>query len=335
MLAAGLLCSCSALFNPFGIGGGGDDRVIEYTTKFSLAVGGVAPGRDELVFFDDNNQVRDLSEHQIECIADKDIVHFGPRPGNDTISAGSGVLIVPTEAGIATASCFIDGTPVTDKYKVIVSPQNLIQILISEAGTQLKDEATTDDDVVKLGSESVTGNAIAAVIRNRINLIKSNGEPELFSVDAAEFDANPSVSYYDAVITAPGQFSPTNPLDSGYEIFNLAEDRKFLEDDWHVAYDQAVLTAAGVYDEDTADPTGGAFAFLSPTAEQWLSISAALASGTPDMPVDSGVLDDNFPAFSPVQILIVGGIWAYEDGRPAFVFIRHRNADEAAVTNQL
>lgn len=315
-------------------GGGGEDRLLEYTTKFSLAVGGVAPGRDELVFFDSNGKVRDLTDHQINCITDKDIIHFGPRPDNDTIATGSGVLIVPTETGIATVSCFIDDVPVTDRYEVIVSPQNLIQILLAEAGTQLKDEATTDDDVVKLGSESVTGNAIAAIIRNRINFIKSNGEPELFSVDAAEFDANPSVSYYDAVITAPDQFSPTNPLNSGYEIFNLAEDREFLEDDWHVAYDQAVLTAAGVYDEDTADPTGSSFAFLSPTVEQWLIINGALVSQTTDLPEGCGVSDDNFPSLAPVQIVIIDGIWTYDDGRPAFVFIRHRTASEAAVTNQ-
>lgn len=330
---SGLLCSCSALWNPFG-GGGGEKRTIEYTTKFSLAVGGVASGRDELVFFDENNRVRDLSDRKIDCTADEDIVHFGPRPGNDTIAKGSGVLIVPTEAGIATVTCFIDDAPVDDKYKIIVSPQNLIQILLAEAGAQLADEATTDDKVVGLESESVTGNAIATVIRNRIDLIKSNGEPELFSVDAAEFDADPNISYYDAVITAPGQFSPTNPSDPSYEIFNLAEDREFLEDDWHVAYDQAVLTSAGIYDEDIADPTGGAFAFLSPTAEQWTIISEALSSGTLDMPEGAGVTDDNFPAFAPLQIVIVDGTWRYDDGRPAFIFIRHRSADKPAVTGQ-
>lgn len=332
----GALSSCSLLWNPFwGGGGDDDDRTIEPTLKFSLAIGGVAPGRDELVIYDESGQVMDLSSRQLNCLTDKNILHFEPRPDNDTYAEGSGMLIVPTEAGVATLTCLIDGVPLSDTYEVTISPQNLIQILLAEAGTQLKEEATVDDKVVQLESVSPTGNAIASVIRNRINLIEANGQPSLFSVDESAFDSNPDVSYYDAVISAPGQFSPTDPTDPGYQIFTDSADRNFLEKDWRTTYDQAVLTAAGVYNDDTNDPAGGAFAFLSPTLEQWLVISEALASGTLDMPEASGVSDDNFPAFAPLQILVLNGTWTYEDGRPAFIFMRHRTADKPAVTNQL
>ncbi len=321
---------------PFWGGGGDDDeeeRKIEETYTFSLAVGGVAPGRAELVLFDDEGRAMDLSKRQIYCLTDKNIIHFEPRPGNSTYAEGSGVLIVPTEAGTAKVTCFLDGAPLEDTYAVTVSPQNLIQILMAEAGTQLKDEAAMDDDIVRLESISPTGNAIAAVIRNRINLIEANDAPALFSVDAAAFEADPDVSYYDSVIMAPGQFSPTNSADTGNEIFTDAADRNFIEKEWRAAYDQAVLTAAGVYNQSTTDPTGNAFAFLSPTAEQWLVINEALASGTLELPANCGVTDDNFPEFAPLQIFVLYGTWTYDDLRPAFVFVRNRTADRPAVTN--
>ena len=326
------LCSCLAPWDRLW-SGDDDGRIIEKTNKFSLAVGGVAPGRDELVLFDETGNIRDLSEHQLDCASDKGIITLSARPGTGSLAEGSGALIVPNEAGIASVTCSIDGVPLSDTYEVIVSPQDLIRILVAEAGTQLADEASLKDDILELTSASPTGNAIGAVIRNRIDLIEANGETDLFSVDAALFEANPTASYYEAVITAPFQFSPTYPLDSNFKIFSEALDRNFLEEDWLIAYDQAVLTAAGIYSDETKDPTEGSFAFFSPTVEQWLVINEALNSGTTVLPDGCGVSDETFPALAPVQIVMVGGIWTYEDGMPAFVFVRHRIASEAAVIN--
>ncbi len=341
LMAASLcLSSCGYLMNPFWGGGGDDDddgdvneRKIEQTFKFSLATGGVAPGRDELVLFESSGMVMDLSSRQFNCLTDKDILHFEPRPGNDTYSGGSGVLIVPTASGIATVTCLLDGVPLSDTYQVTIAPQNLIQILVAEAGAQLAGEAELDGASVKLISSSSTGNAIASVIRNRIKLIEEENDPSLFNADETEFEADPDVSYYDAVITAPNQFSPVNPLDVNYETYKDAEDRNFLADEVRTAYDQAVLTAAYVYNDEIEDPTGGAFAFRSPTTNEWTNISEWLATGATTLPPDSGVTDANYPAFAPVQIVVLKSVWTYDDGRPAFIFIRERAASSPAVTD--
>jgi hypothetical protein len=293
----------------------------------------VAPGRDELVIFNQDGDVRDLSGSLLSCISDKDILEIEPRPGRATFWEGSGVLLVPTAEGIATVTCVIDGVPTNDSYQVIISPQNLIQILVAEAGTQLADEATEDDGFVALTSRSPTGDAIAAVIRNRTALIEESGDPSLFNASNDLFYEDPVASYYNAVITADGQFSPTNALDPNYLVFNEAEDRNFVEDDWRSAYDQAVLTSAGVFSNETKDPTGGAFAFKSPDASEWVVIKDALASSAATLPGGCGVSDSNFPAFAPVQIVVLKSVWTYEDGRTAFIFIRKLEGGEAAVIN--
>lgn len=330
LAAAALLSSC---YSPWSLlfPDDDDDREIEYTTKFSLAIGGVMPGRDELVIFDDFGYARDLSGTVFSCTPDKDIVQIQPRPGNDTFADGSGVLLVPTREGVATVSCFVDGVATRDTYKVIVSPQNLIQILVAEAGGQLFDEGDKQDGRVKLTSESPTGDAVAAVIRNRTKLIEEEDNPSLFNANYDLFYEDPDASYYDAVIMAPGQFSPTSDLDINYLIFTAAEDRNFLDEDRHDAYDQAVLTAAGIFSEETKDPTNGAFAFRSPSAEEWVLIDDALKTEAAALPDGCGVRDSDYPALAPVQILILNSTWKYEDGRPAFIFVRKMPGVEPAV----
>jgi hypothetical protein len=59
-----------------------------------------------------------------------------------------------------------------------------------------------------------------------------------------------------------------DPDDPTHETYSNAQDRNFLDPATQLAYDQAVLTAAGIYNGDIKEFTGGAFAFLSPTGLQ-------------------------------------------------------------------
>jgi hypothetical protein len=112
-----------------------------------------------------------------------------------------------------------------------------------------------------------------------------------------------------------------------------AEQRKLMSGDELIAYDQAVLTAAGIFNGDTEDTTTGAFAFRSPTPEEWNSIAQAWTIHSYDLPSGAGWSDASFPAFAPIQILIHPDVWTYDDGRPSFVFARMRTSTDAAVSN--
>lgn len=304
------------------------ERVIEPTSTFALAIGGVDPGRDELVLTRDF-----VAGDVLVCSADPPILLFYNRSGFDSGTAGGGYQMIPTEEGLAAVTCSISGVALEDTYEVTIPPQSLIQILLGEARTQLDDEATIEDGHVTLTSSSPTATAIGAVIRNRIQLIEDADDSSLFEADNTAYNANPPVSLYDAVIAAPNQFSPTDPTDPSYDIFNDAQDRNFLDATWLAAYDQAVLSATAIFNEDDLDPTGDAFAFRSPTDEEWIIIDEALNSQTAILPEGTGVTDDNFPAFAPVHIVIVPDVWTYDDGRPAFIFVRSRTATDPAVTN--
>lgn len=337
--------ACSELFkNPFsdddddGRPSAAPDRVIEPTAKYSIAIGGVAPGRNELVIFQGDGNPRDFAGHILKCAPDDPILITRPRPGFDTEAAGSGVEIIATEPGVTAVRCTVDDTAIENVYEVTVPPQNLIQILVAEAGEQLADEAELDEEragsVVGLASLSPTGNTVGAVIRNRVKLINSNDDPLLFSADSKEYDESPPASYYDAVIMADNQFSPTNREDPSYSIFSKAQDRNFLEGDWVKSYDQAVLTAAGIFNGDITDPTGGAFAFRSPNENEWPLISEALALGYTEIPDGAGFTDKTFPQLAPIQLLIHPDVSKYPDKRPAFVFARQRTLQDFAVVDK-
>lgn len=337
------LAGCYNLFE--GLTGSSSDdrpsaepaRVIEPAEKYSLAIGGVAPGRDELVIYDGSGDIRDFSGQTLACTADDDIVIVRPRPGFETAAEGSGVGLIATAPGVTAIRCAVDGIAMEDAYEVTIPPQMLIQILIAEAGQQIDDEAQLGWDAwggsVLLNSSSPTGNAIGQVIRNRIELINSRDNPALFNADESDYDYNPPASYYDAVIMADGQFSPVDPDDPTYDIFDSTQDRNFLDDEWLVAYDQAVLTAAGVFNGDTDDTTAGAFAFRSPTDDEWDAIAQAWTLHHSDIPDGAGFSDETFPSLAPIQILIHPDVWTYGDGRPAFVFARRRTEDVPAVVN--
>ncbi len=342
-----VLITCSGcwknFFDPMGIfSQSGDerpsvipDRVVNPTDKYLLALGGVAPGWDELVIFDNNENPQDFTGKTLECAADDEIVRLEVRPGYSDEASGSGVRIIPTEPGITAIRCSVDGEELDKVYEVTIPPQHLIQILIAEALGQLTDEAELDDDgdTVKLQSISPTGNALGSVIRNRILFINSHDKPDLFLADKDDYDLNPPASYYDAVIMAEGQFSPADPQDPNYDLFDDAQDRNFLNDDELVAYDQAVLTAGGIFNGDIDDTTTGAFAFMSPTPDEWSKIAQAWSMYYWSIPVGAGFSDADFPAFAPIQILIHPDVWKYDDGRPSFVFARMRTEEDFAVVN--
>ncbi|MFH1830404.1 MAG: hypothetical protein ABH871_06485 [Pseudomonadota bacterium] len=345
-----VLLSCSGcwkkFFDPLGIfGGGGEDerpsaipnRVVDPADKYLLAIGGVASGRDELVIFDGSGNQEDFTGKTLACTADDDIVHLTNRPGFADQASGSGVRIIPIEPGVTAIRCTVDGQDLGKTYEVTVPPQVLIQILVAEALGQLTDEAVLDEDeesdVVTLDSNSPTANPLGSVTRNRINYIISHDDPDLFSADEETFDSDPPVSYYEAVILAEGQYSPTDPSDPNHDLFDDAQDRNFLHEDELIAYDQAVLTAGGIFNGDIADTTTGAFAFMSPTPSEWNTIAQAWSMHYWTVPEGAGFTDATFPAFAPIQILIHPDMWTYDDGRPSFVFARMRTDNDFAVVN--
>ena len=346
-----LLCACGKIFqNPldYFTGGGGDDdqapsatpsRVSDAAGKYAIAIGGVAPGRDEIIIEDSSGNPLDFSGKVLACTADDDIVTLSPRAGFSTEAAGSGVRVIAVEPGVTAVRCTLDGTALSNIYEVTVPPQHLIQILVAEASAQLAGEATTEEvdgeTLVALTSVSATGNALGSAIRNRIVLINSKKDPTLFGATQSAYDANPPSSYYEAVIMAAGQFSPTAVDDPNHQDFNNAEDRNFLDDDTKVAYDQAVITAAGIFNGDIDDSAGSAFAFRSPSAAEWGAIMGAWTTSSLVLPDSAGFSDSTFPALSPIQILIVPDTWRYRDGtnRPAFVFARQRTSSDPAVSN--
>lgn len=351
-----LLSLSQGCTNPFSLqelfGLGGDDdsdtndvrpsaqpsRVIEPTQKFAVAIGGVASGRDELVLHDEYGNIRHFVGDPLSCTpSDEEVLRLEPRPDFETASAGSGVRIVALKPGVVSITCVVGDIELDDIYEVTVPPQSLVQILVAEAGEQLADEAELDDDyqdpVVMLTSESPTASALASVIRNRIELINSDDDPGLFDVEEDEYDGDPPASYYDAVISADDQFSPSALTDPSHGIYADAADRDKMYGDWTIAYDQAVIAAAGVFNGDIADTTGVSFAFRSPTGEEWDLLTAEWSGSNDSIPEDSGFTDGSFPNLSPIQILIHPDVWTYDDGRPAFVFARTRGGGDSAITN--
>lgn len=321
-------------------GGGGDDApsAIEPTSTYAVALGGVATGRNELVIYDNEGGVVNFSGKALTFSTDNDNIELTARDGYADYMSGSGAKITPKKVGTTIVSYFIDGTEAADKYKVIVPPQSLIQILIGEARGEMESEAQGENGIVSLDSTSPTGNAVAAVVRTRVLSTIESNDFDLFVVDSSTWNSDPVASYWDAVITAESngiyQFSPVSPLSASYLSYTLSDSRdNILTDPLRAAYDQAVLTAAGIFDNAIEDPTGGAFAFRSPNSEESQCLALALQNGTTTLPDDCGPGDANYPAFIPVQVLIHPDVAVTDDGRPSFVFYRQRNEGDPAVTN--
>jgi hypothetical protein len=312
-------------------GGSGDDggvthREKDVSGKLSVALGGSGPGLDEIVL--DGTFATVSFENNDPDLFDLEV-------------SGHTARVVPLGSGIGYVTPVVNGHA-TDPVEVTIPPQRLIQILLGEARGQLDREATTEEgdggEQVTPGSVSVTGDAVVAVIRNRIDLINDEGAPSLFLADAGDYGSDPPLSYYDAVIEASSgsvyQFSPVKPGDPSHAVYLAAEAREDMDSGLRIAYDQAALTAASLFSGDTEDPTGGAFAFYSPTEDQNGLIQDALREGASSLPAGCGTSDANFPAFAPVQILVLKDVAPSIGGVPSFVFVRSRSNFEPAVTDE-
>lgn len=312
-------------------------RERDVSGKLSVALGGVASGNDEIVF-DESIQLLELQND------DSDLFSLNLRDGFTSYTNGKGAKVIPHTEGIGYVTPTINGKA-RNPVEVTIPPQKLIQILIGEARGELDRESSleVDDDGkerVKSSSVSVTGDAVGAVIRNRIDLINETANPELFLSDPDDYGLNPPVSYYEAVIEANNgftyQFSPVDPDDPSNPYYLAAANRDDLGKTTLIAYDQAVLTAAALFNGDTEDPTGGAFGFYSPSASEYEVLQGALEIGALDLPAEGGTSDVNFPALAPIQILILDEIarQARDENVPSFVFIRSRDELDPAVTDE-
>lgn len=312
--------------------------VIEASSTYAVALGGVAPGRDELILIDASGNIKDFTDKSLEFRPDTDVVGLLPRPGYEDFATGSGAKIIPQRVGFTFITYYIDNIEQADRFLAIVPPQSLIQMSVAEGSTQLTQEAEIENSShVKLTSVSPTGDALGAVTRNRVDAIGFSGNYYLFGVNQVEWDIDPPASHYDSVILADNgglyQYSPVDPANPAHKTFTDAEARSFLDPAYHRAYDQAVLTSAYIFSNKTADPTGDAFAFFSPTEEEYEKILLAYSNNMVGLPEGCGVSDEDFPEFAPIQILILPNVWTYTDGRPSFVFIRSRESTEYAVVN--
>lgn len=216
-------------------------------------------------------------------------------------------------------------------------PQELIRILLGEARGQIASEvrASAPD------FNSPTAAAIAAVIRNRVTMIDARKQPGFFNADPTDYNANPPVSKYRAVIEARSaagvpQFNPTDPAYDSYDIWQKAADKKNLDRELWPAYDEATIIAAGIFDGSIEDPTGGAFGFFSPTAAQYEIIDSALRSETTTLPANAGKSDASYPSLKPIQFLVLDGLApkSSQEPYPAFIFVRSRSASDPAVTDE-
>ncbi|MDO8643771.1 MAG: hypothetical protein Q7S00_02245 [bacterium] len=307
------------------------------SNTLALALGGVGAGMDEI------NIAGNLNGEAVGFeAADPSLFGFDFITGTSSFTEGAGGRVIPKKVGIGTVWPTIAGQFGTI-YTITTSPQSLIQILIGEARGQLTREAAMlDEETINLNSVSPTGDAVGAVIRNRIDLIEDQGSPGLFAANRTLFYSDQPESSYDAVIegNANGvyQFSPVDPTDPTHEKYLAAAVRDTLvdfEEDLLTPYDQAVLTAADVFNRSLTDPTKGAFGFYSPSASQYDKIQQAFLNQATVLPSGVGTSDAQYPAFKPIQILILPAVatTSSDSDVPSFVFVRGRNSGDPAVTN--
>ncbi|MBI2980924.1 MAG: hypothetical protein HYY44_01235 [Deltaproteobacteria bacterium] len=260
--------------------------------KLALALGGNAEGHD-LVTVDGG--APKVLEFKTE---NGDLFKLEVPSGFGSFAEARSARLVPQKAGIGYLTPIVDSRE-REPVQITIPPQKLIQILFGEAGGQLAREASRGEFDVKSSSVSVTGDALGAVIRNRIRM-------------------------------------PVNPGDENNDRYLDAVLRSSLRnDDDLIAYDQSVLTAVDIFNEETEDPTEGAFAFYSPTDEEYLVLRAALETADVTLPDGAGTSDAKFPNLAPVQVLILKEIATATSrtNRPSFVFVRERDSAEPAVTD--
>lgn len=328
-----LLSACLAVEEEDSPTGSVTQKEKDVSGKMALALGGVASSRGLLSLDESPNSLEFTTD-------DEELLEVSIPEGFGSFVEAGAAEIQPLAVGVGYVTPVVN-TRERDPVKVTIPPQKLVQILMGEARGQLVREATMEDDgSVKASSVSVTGDALGAVVRNRIELINDAENPGLFKADPARYEGDPPASYYDAVIEGGDgvnfQFSPVDPSDRTHEIYLAAVRREEIDDeDDLIAYDQGVLTAADIFNDDTKDPTGGSFAFYTPDEAEYEALQEALSTGTTSLPVGAGTSDARYPSLAPIQVLIIPGIASVtsRDDRPAFVFVRERNELDPAVTD--
>lgn len=310
---------------------------IEAAERYALALGGVAPGRDELLLPETFTFAANTAPADFRLFSSNSkVVGLLPRPGFADFLSGRGAWLIPQRPGVVTVRVQLAGVEQDPPIAVTVPPQALIQILVAEAQNLLLHGAHQVAGHVERDSVSPTGSALAAVIRNRVGLIGSSNDPGLFVADAEHVYADPPASAYEAVITAHTdtryQFSPVDPDDPNHDLYEQAEARSFLPEEFRLGYDQALLTAAAIYDGSLDDPTHGAFAFRSPTATDWACLEVVLVAHGDTLPPACGPGDDDFPSLAPVQLVVMPDVPRYDDGRPTFIFYRMRAGTDPVIT---
>lgn len=303
--------------------------VVEPTARFALAMGGVAPGRDQL-------ELSGILGSNLQFKATEGIVGFLPLAGKPTFIEGPGAQIIPQQEGTTTFNYTVDDVQSVVVYSVTIPPQSLIQILIGEARGQIAKDVTLSSGAVALTSHSTTAEALASVVRNRMKRIDAESNPGLFDVDPVKYNVGGDPAKYNAIIEATQngvyQFSPVDPSDPSHSVFTNSSARSFLDSTMFAAYDQSVLSAAGIFDGSLDDPTGGAFGFRTPTVDEALCLDLAAMTPSPVLPTSCDDPDARFPALAPIQILIHPQVPRLSDNRPAFIFYRSRVITEPAVT---
>jgi len=300
----------------------------DFDEKVKLALGGTLAGWDEILIdgLDPQDQVE--LEFSPEGVASGSLV--------DATSDSVTFRLTPEQAGIAQLKYRINGSLQDKTIKVVVPPQEMIQVLMGEARSIIPQEISKDaEGRVDRSSRSPTAQALLSVVRNRVKLIEENDQPSLFVVDAEDFSDADLAGRYSLVILAHRngiyQFSPVDPEDPSFDAFNAAAQREGLSASRLYVYDQALLSAADIFDESLADNTSGSFGFYSPTQGEYDALLSGL--GSTELPEGAGRSDSTFPALAPIQILILPDIspQSFDADLPSFVFVKSRQANEDAV----
>ncbi len=300
----------------------------DFDEKMKLALGGTLPGWDEVVI----NHIGPTDAVLLEMIPREVISADVVDATNESLT----FKIHPQLAGIAQIRYRVNGVLQDKTIKVIIPPQEMIQVLMGEARSIIPQETTLDSEGrVDRTSTSFTAQALLSVARNRIKLIEDNDDPSLFVVDTQAFTNADLAERYRLVIQANAngiyQFSPADPEDPSFDAYTQAAQRPGLEGTRLNVYDQALLSAADIFDESLADNTQESFGFYSPTQSEYENLLSGLNST--ELPEDVGRSDDIFPALAPIQILILNEIspQTFDANLPSFVFVKSRSPSENAV----
>jgi len=299
-----------------------------FDAKMKLALGGTLPGWDQLLI----EGLEPSDEVKLEISPDGILEGHIIDATTNTIT----FQMSPLQAGIAQVKYRINGALQDKTIKVVIPPQEMIQVLMGEARSIIPQEITKDSEGrVDRNSASFTAQALLSVVRNRMKMIEEQNQPSLFVVDENDFVQASLAQRYRLIIEAHRhsiyQFSPVDSSDPSHSAYLAAAQRSGLSTSRLYTYDQALITAADIFDESLEDNTQKSFGFYSPTQTEYENLLTGLH--TTQLPEDAGRSDDTFPSLAPIQILILGEIsgQTFDANLPSFVFVKSRSPTEDAV----